>query len=269
METKNMKITKSQLKEIIRETIKDSLNEKIDKDKFHKATMDTYKVHSNISMNPNDIFDAVLSGLILDKGISGAKKWVKEVSDMYKQVYLESVNEVTYDSRAKSFLDAVRVVDSSIKDLKNITVDATPQGNWTVYHKGRVLTTVNRKMLDDKTISKYGLEESVQPLMEWSAREVIKQLGGNKFMAMTGAKYFPYNAEKTLWLKIPRAKNGINWVIITLKGSDTYTMEFISLRPGQSNSGPNAVKTVKRVDGVYNDQLQSIFTQYTGLDTSL
>jgi hypothetical protein len=190
-----MKLTKSQLKEIIRETMMDSLNEKIDKDKFHKATMDAYKVHSNISMKPNDIFDAVLAGLILDKGISGAKKWVKEVSDMYKQVYLESVNE-------------------------------------------SILT-------------------------EWSASEVLKQLGGNKFIAMTGAKNFVKDdSTKTIYFKIGRAKNGINYVRITLKGSDTYTMEFISLRGGN-------LKIVKEVNGVYNDQLQSIFTQYTGLDTLL
>jgi len=45
--------------------------------------------------------------------------------------------------------------------LKNITVDATPQGNWSVYFKGKRMGTVNGKMLDDSTIMKYGLEESV------------------------------------------------------------------------------------------------------------
>lgn len=100
-------------------------------------------------------------------------------------------------------------------------------------------------------------------LTEWSANEVLKQLGGNKFIAMTGAKNFMTDdAKKTIYFKIPRAKSGITHVRITLKGSDTYTMEFISLR------GAN-LKIVKKVDGVYNDQLQSVFTQYTGLKTSL
>jgi hypothetical protein len=69
------------------------------------------------------------------------------------------IGEVSYDFRAKRFLDAIQVVDGSIKDLKNITVDATPKGNWTVYHKGKVLTTINGKLLDDDTIMKYGLEQ--------------------------------------------------------------------------------------------------------------
>jgi hypothetical protein len=68
------------------------------------------------------------------------------------------LKEISYDPRAEKFLDAIKVVDSSIKDLKNIKVDATPRGNWTVYYKGKVLTTINGKLLDDSTIMKYGLE---------------------------------------------------------------------------------------------------------------
>ena len=73
-------------------------------------------------------------------------------------VTLKPLKEISYDPRAKRFLDALQVVDRSIKDLKDITVDATPRGNWQVYHKGKVLTTINGKLLDDSTIMKYGLE---------------------------------------------------------------------------------------------------------------
>ena len=94
------------------------------------------------------------------------KKWVANARALKKAKLIEQetpkltslIGEVSYDFRAKRFLDAIQVVDRSIKDLKNITVDATPRGNWTVYHKGRVLTTINGKMLDDDTIMKYGLE---------------------------------------------------------------------------------------------------------------
>jgi hypothetical protein len=65
------------------------------------------------------------------------------------------------DPKAQKFLDAIQVIDRDIKDLKNITVDATPQGNWSVYFKGKRMGTINGKMLDDSTIMKYGLEESV------------------------------------------------------------------------------------------------------------
>jgi len=65
------------------------------------------------------------------------------------------------DPKAQKFLDAIQVIDRDIKDLKNITVDATPQGNWSVYFKGKRMGTINSRMLDDTTIMKYGLEENV------------------------------------------------------------------------------------------------------------
>ena len=68
------------------------------------------------------------------------------------------LNEVNYNPKAARFLDAVQLHDRSIKDLKNITVDASPQGNWSVYYKGKRLGTVNARLLDDETIMKYGLE---------------------------------------------------------------------------------------------------------------
>jgi hypothetical protein len=77
----------------------------------------------------------------------------------------ESINEAL-DPKAKKFLDAIQVNDRSIKDLKNITVDATPQGNWSVYYKGKRMFTLNGKMLDDKTIMKYGLEHMDESLSE-------------------------------------------------------------------------------------------------------
>jgi hypothetical protein len=71
---------------------------------------------------------------------------------------LKNITENSYDPRAKKFLDAIRVVDSNIKDLKDITVDATPNRNWQVYLKRKPLTKVNGRLLDDRTIMKYGLE---------------------------------------------------------------------------------------------------------------
>lgn len=100
-------------------------------------------------------------------------------------------------------------------------------------------------------------------LTEWSANEVLKQLGGNKFIAMTGAKNLGQNnTTKTFHFQIPRVKNGITHVKITLKGSDTYTMQFMSVK------GTN-VKIITTVDDIRSDQLQSVFTKHTGLKTSL
>jgi hypothetical protein len=100
-------------------------------------------------------------------------------------------------------------------------------------------------------------------LNEWRAEEVLQQLGGRRFIAMTGAKNFVKNdKDKSIVFRVPNAKNSINTIRITLTSSDLYNVEFISVR------GTN-IKTVKEVKGIYNDQLQSIFTKYTGLYTSL
>jgi hypothetical protein len=68
------------------------------------------------------------------------------------------ISEITYTPKAQKFLDTIQISDRRIKDLKDITVDATPQGNWKVYYKGKSLMVVNSKLLDDQTIMKYGLE---------------------------------------------------------------------------------------------------------------
>jgi hypothetical protein len=100
-------------------------------------------------------------------------------------------------------------------------------------------------------------------LNEWKAEEVLQQLGGNKFIAMTGAKSFVKNASKrALSFRVPRAKNGINFVRILLTGSDLYTLEFYKARGAD-------IKLVSKKEGVYNDRLQSVFTKETGLYTSL
>lgn len=107
------------------------------------------------------------------------------------------------------------------------------------------------------------LTETAENLNEWKAEEVLKQLGGRKFIAMTGAKQFVRDDKnRAIMFKIPKAKNGINYIRITLTSMDLYDIEFISFR------GTN-VKTVATEKGVYNDNLQKLFTKHTGLNTSL
>jgi len=102
-----------------------------------------------------------------------------------------------------------------------------------------------------------------QILKEWSAQDVLKQLGGNKFVAMTGAKQFVQDkSKKQLMFRIGRNSKSINYIRITLNGKDLYDIEFIRLR------GSNA-KVVAKHNDVYNDQLQKIFTKETGMYTSL
>lgn len=97
----------------------------------------------------------------------------------------------------------------------------------------------------------------------YQAGEVLKQLGGNRFIAMTGAKdFFKDDKKQLMGFKIGRNSKGVNYVKITLNSMDTHDMEFINIR--------NFKITVKsEAKGVYNDMLQEIFTQHTGMYTSL
>ncbi len=94
-----------------------------------------------------------------------------------------------------------------------------------------------------------------------TANEILKQLGGNKFAAMTGSKNFRGD-EKSLTMDLTRNKLAAKWLTVTLEADDTYTMTFQSFRKFE-------VKLKAEIKGVYADMLQSIFTEQTGLDTHL
>jgi len=97
----------------------------------------------------------------------------------------------------------------------------------------------------------------------FNAGEVLKQLGGNRFIAMTGAKhFFKDNKKQMCGFKIGRNSKGVNYVRITLNSMDTYDMEFLFISVKKM--------TIKsEAKGIYNDQLQSVFTQHTELYTYL
>ena len=98
-----------------------------------------------------------------------------------------------------------------------------------------------------------------------TANTIIQQLGGRKFIAMTGAKDM-MALDSGLRFRLPGGggftKNGINMVRIALDPSDTYSVAFLRVR-GQT------VKTISEHTDIYADGLQELFTQETGLDTSL
>ena len=93
------------------------------------------------------------------------------------------------------------------------------------------------------------------------AKEILRQLGGNKFIAMTGAKNFGAT-ENSLTFKIGKNSSSANWVKVVLNGKDLYDLSFIQVRGDK-------IKTLKTYDDVYFDQLQEIFTSFTGMYTHL
>jgi len=83
---------------------------------------------------------------------------------------------------------------------------------------------------------------------------------------MTGMNQFVALDEQCggVQFKIKGAKNKINVVKIILTEDDLYNVNFIRYSPSKLSYTP-----VSSVKGVYNDMLQDIFTEHTGLYTSL
>lgn len=94
------------------------------------------------------------------------------------------------------------------------------------------------------------------------AQTILNQLGGNKFVVMTGSKNF-LASENFLRMNLTKNKAKAKWLKITLNGNDLYTMDFFT-----ADKNHNIISKVKFED-VYFDQLQNLFTQATGLYTSL
>jgi hypothetical protein len=96
------------------------------------------------------------------------------------------------------------------------------------------------------------------------AQTILQQLGGQRFLVMTGAKNLIGSAD-SLTLRINSVNydgKRVNVVKVTLDPLDTYTVTASYLRAGK-------LKTVATVSDVYNDALQAVFTRVTGLHTSL
>jgi hypothetical protein len=95
------------------------------------------------------------------------------------------------------------------------------------------------------------------------ATEILNQLGGSRFVAMTGAKMFAHDAG-SLRFRLPSrfAREGINFVKVTLTAADDYTVEFGKVW------GIN-YRMIATQTGIYADTLRAAFTQATGLDCTL
>lgn len=116
--------------------------------------------------------------------------------------------------------------------------------------------------------------------MNYIANEIYRQLGGNKFTVMTGAKDF-VPVENGLRFRIGRNASKANMVMITLNALDTYDVKFIKHTPAKlvvnhrkataewREEKTETVKAYTDFDGIYNDMLQDVFTMVTGLYTRL
>jgi hypothetical protein len=93
------------------------------------------------------------------------------------------------------------------------------------------------------------------------AQTILRQLGGNRFIAMTGAKNL-LATDTGFQCKIGSgATDGITHLRVDLV-NDLYTMTFLKVRG-------TSIKTIATIEMVYADNLRDVFTDKTGMYTSL
>lgn len=93
------------------------------------------------------------------------------------------------------------------------------------------------------------------------AQTILQQLGGNRFIMMTGAKNL-LSSTTGLTFKIMRNAKGVTHVKITLTPLDLYKVEFLKIRG-------TTISMVSEFDDIYCDQLVELFEKETGLYTHL
>ncbi len=95
------------------------------------------------------------------------------------------------------------------------------------------------------------------------AKTILAQLGGQRFLTMTGAKFLlAHTTALSFHLPSNFAKDGINRVRIDLTAQDLYDVTF-------SRARGIKIFYQSKVDGLYCDQLQEAFTEATGLEIAL
>ena len=99
------------------------------------------------------------------------------------------------------------------------------------------------------------------------AETILEQLGGSRFIAMTGFRN-GVSYPRGLRFQMPRgfARGGIDLVEITLNEKDLYNITFMKKGTARNLYEPTMIS---QFEDVYNDSLRETFTRVTGLDTFL
>jgi hypothetical protein len=95
------------------------------------------------------------------------------------------------------------------------------------------------------------------------AMEILSQLGGRQFIAMTGCKNLVYD-HNSLTMKLVPNRSKAKYLQITLNEWDTYNLIFFTVN---KQTGERIYK--QDVRGIYCDNLRMVFENETGLYTKL
>lgn len=122
---------------------------------------------------------------------------------------------------------------------------------------------------------------TTEQIKKGNYQDIVKQIGGNKFLTMTGSKikYYGFDELGYVYIMIELVKNqsGEKYLKIQLNGIDLYNMEFSKIKKTQlSEYKALGLKIydeqqviIETIENVYAEDLQEIFTDRTGLLTRL
>ena len=197
-----------------------------------------------------------------DKTNKLREKITKVLIDVYRKIenaQLENINEDGHTDVASSKRKVMIMVQDSNKLLNKLNgmnkEDSLPSW-WTDK------ITLSQNYLQKATDYITNPVESVNEA-RLDPKQLLQQLGGNRFIAMTGAKNLAIDKPKNeLHMKIGRNAKGVSHVRIRLTSMDLYDMEFLQVRAGR-------IKIKSKEKGVYADQLGKMFKKNTGMNVRL
>ncbi len=98
------------------------------------------------------------------------------------------------------------------------------------------------------------------------AKTILQQIGGRRFVAMTGSKGFT-DMGNGLRMSLARNKTSANRLdIIYDAGTDLYNMRFYR-KTFSKKTFESKAKDIETHEGIFFDMLEEVFTQVTGLYT--
>ena len=112
-------------------------------------------------------------------------------------------------------------------------------------------------------------------------QDILEQIGGNKFLIMTGSrvKYYGYDKNGYAYLRLELSKNQSKAKLlkIQLNSKDLYNMTFSKIKKTLNKKYSalgikvydEDIENIKTIKDVYCDQLQEVFTKVTGMYTKL
>ena len=183
-------------------------------------------------------------------GKVGSSRVVKNLKDFRKGDLDESVNEDVYAivdkfNQKKQDYDQVYFKDNNLNKVKNH-----------MKKMGKKYGKMN--LIKVKTNGKMSLVESVS---KSQAQEIMRQLGGRKFEMLMGVKSKGVGKDGLI-LHIGRNPKKVSHIIIDIdRGKDLYNLTFGKIFKYQ-------FKVIKKLKGIYVDQLHDMIEQYTGLLTT-